>query len=121
MVVVAVNPPDAKALGMPLALLLTDFVLLAWKDVGVIIEYGGPHAIRHQPLDDGRRTGCTTGMQQHLGATFRNHDGRLFHACKNTKKAGYGKISLKRKGKMFAFPHFFVSLRTNNQLLRNRL
>ena len=66
MVVVAFYPADAEALGVTLALLLSDLVLLARPDVGVVIEYGGTHPIGHQPLHNGRRAWGTAGVQQHF-------------------------------------------------------
>jgi hypothetical protein len=52
-VIIAVNPTDAKALGMTFALVFSNLVLLTRPDIGVIIEYGGAHAIVHQPLNNG--------------------------------------------------------------------
>ena len=52
-VVVAVNPTDAQTLGMTFALVFSNLVLLTRPDIRVIIEYGGAHAIVHQPLNNG--------------------------------------------------------------------
>jgi hypothetical protein len=38
MVVVAVDPGQSQALGMPLTLVLTDVILFAGPDIGIIIE-----------------------------------------------------------------------------------
>ena len=107
MVVVTVNPTDAEALGMALALPFANLVFLARPDVGVIIEDRGAHAVGHEPLDDCRGAGRTTSVEENLRTVIRNEKGLLFHACKNTKKGGYGKISSKRKGEILAFLTFF--------------
>lgn len=62
MVVVSVYPANAQRLGVTLALDLADVVLIARPDVGVIIKDGGAHVVLQQPLDNGRRTGCTAGV-----------------------------------------------------------
>ena len=77
-VVVTVYPSQAQALGMSLALVLADVVLLAGEDVRIIIKNGWAYLMLHQPFYDGRRTRRTTGMQQHLVTTLRYNDGRLF-------------------------------------------
>ena len=64
MVIVAINPAQPQALSMPLAFLLANLILLAGPDVGVIIIYNRCHLMLHQPLNDGRRTRGTAGMQQ---------------------------------------------------------
>lgn len=78
MVIIAINPFQPQALSMALTLVLADLIFLTRPDIGVEIEDGGTHAIRHQPFNNGRRTGCTTSMQQHLVATLRNQNSRLF-------------------------------------------
>ena len=92
---------------MALALLLTNLVLLAGPDVGVIVEDCGAHAMGYEPLDDSRGAGRTTSVEENLRTVIRNEKGLLFHACKNTKKGGNDQISLKRKGEMLAFLTFF--------------
>ena len=53
-VVIAIDPLDAKALSMPLALVLTDLVFLKGKDVRIVIEDGGTHVMSQHPLHNGR-------------------------------------------------------------------
>ena len=53
MVVVAVYPRDSETFGMALALVLSDFVLFVWKDVGIEVEDGGADAVLKHPLYDG--------------------------------------------------------------------
>ena len=79
MVVITVYPLQSQALSMTLTLVLSDFIFLAWPDIRIKIENGGTHAIRHQPLNNSRRTWCATSMQQHLVATLRNQNSWLFH------------------------------------------
>ena len=52
-VVVAVNPSDAEAFGMSLALLLANLVFLAWKYVRIVIVDSGTYSIIQHPLYDG--------------------------------------------------------------------
>lgn len=74
-VIVGVYPAYAKAFGMAFALVLARLVFLQRVDVGVIIIYGGAHAILQQPFDYGRRTGGAAGVEQHLAATVGNDYG----------------------------------------------
>lgn len=53
MVVVAVYPRDSETFGMTLALVLSDFVLFVWKDVGIEVEYGGTDVVLKHPFDNG--------------------------------------------------------------------
>ena len=70
MVIVAVNPRQAEALGMALALLLADVVFLAGEDVGIVVKDGGTHAILQHPFHDGAAARGTTGMEQHFAASI---------------------------------------------------
>lgn len=76
-VVVGVYPAYAKAFGMAFALVLARFVFLQWVDVGVIIIYGGAHAILQQPFDYGRRARGAAGVEQHFAAAVGNGYCRL--------------------------------------------
>ena len=62
MVIVAVYPTDAEAVGVAFAFVLADVVFLAWVDVGIEIEDGGADVVLEHPLDDGGGAGCTTGV-----------------------------------------------------------
>ena len=62
MVIVPVNPADAKTLRMSLAFILADVVFLTRVDVGVEVEDGGADVVLEHPLDDGGGAGCTTGV-----------------------------------------------------------
>ena len=77
MVVVAVDPFYAEALGMPLALTLSYLILLQRKYIGVEIEDNGRDVMTEQPLDDGRGTRCAARMQHHPVDIVGNDDGRL--------------------------------------------
>ena len=81
-VVVAVDPRQAQALGVALALLLADGVFLLGIDVGIEIVDGGADAIGQHPLNNGAAARGTAGVEQHLGAApLGQQDGRLtmFH------------------------------------------
>ena len=77
-VVVAVYPADAEAVGVTLALVLADVVLLAGEDVGVEVEDGRSDVVPEHPLDDGGGAGSATGMEQDFVEAFRNDDVVLF-------------------------------------------
>ena len=53
MVIVPINPADAKTLRMSLAFVLADVVFFKRKDVGVEIEDGGADVVLEHPLNDG--------------------------------------------------------------------
>ena len=52
-VVVAINPLQAKGFGMAFAFGFADVVFLAWVDVGIEIEDGGADVVVQHPLDYG--------------------------------------------------------------------
>ena len=63
-VVVAVYPTDAEAVGMALAFVFADFVFLEGVDVGVVVEDGGTDVVLEHPLDDGGGAGGTAGVEE---------------------------------------------------------
>lgn len=74
MVIVAVYPTDAEAVGVAFAFVLADVVFLAWVDVGIEIEDGGADVVLEHPLNDGGGTGSATSMEQHLMKSVWNDD-----------------------------------------------
>ena len=81
MVIVAVNPCEAQALSMALALVLANFVFLKRHDIRIEIEYRRPYTIACHPLNNSRRTWRTTRMEQHFCCAFRyfNRTFLVFH------------------------------------------
>jgi hypothetical protein len=53
MIVVAINPFQAQALCMALALILANLVFFAGKDIGIIVKDSRSDIMLHQPLDNG--------------------------------------------------------------------
>ena len=78
MVVVTINPSDAKTFCMTFALLLADFILLKRVDVGVEIEDGGMDVVLQHPLDNGGGAGGTTSVEENLVEPFWDEDVVLF-------------------------------------------
>lgn len=76
MVVVGVYPTYAETFGMTFALVLSRLVFFLWKDVGIIIIYGGTYSVLQQPFDNGRRARGATCVEQHLAAVVGNGYGR---------------------------------------------
>lgn len=74
MVVVGINDIKPERLGIAAALVLSDKVFLLRVDVGVTIIYGGAYAVGQQTLNDGRRAGSATRMEQYLGGPARHYD-----------------------------------------------
>lgn len=71
-IVVTVNPRDAKAVCMALAFVFADVVFFLRIDVGIEIEDGGADAMLKHPLYDGGRAGGAAGVQQNLIETVGN-------------------------------------------------
>lgn len=70
-VVVAVYPSDAEAVGMSLAFVLSDVVFLKGVDVGVEVEDGGTDVVLEHPFDDGGGARCAAGVEKDFVEPFR--------------------------------------------------
>ena len=70
MVVVAVYPSDAEAVGMSFAFVFADVVFLTGVDVGVEVEDGGTDVVLEHPFDDGGGAGCATGVEKDFVEPF---------------------------------------------------
>lgn len=64
--IIGIHNVQSQRLCITRTLLLTDEILLQRVNIGIAIINGRAHSMLHQTFDNGRRTRCTTRMEQDL-------------------------------------------------------
>jgi len=65
-IIIGIHYLQAKGLGIAGTFVFTDVVLFQRIDIGIAIINDGGDTMLHQALDDGRRAGSTTSMEEHF-------------------------------------------------------